>query len=64
MLDGTKSRADLGESFGGGLTQLEVDYLRREEWARSADDVLWRHSKAGLWAKPAEVQRLRAYLGR
>jgi glycerol-3-phosphate dehydrogenase len=64
MLEGTKSRADLGESFGGGLTRLEVDYLRREEWARSADDVLWRHSKAGLWAKADEVRRLRAYLGR
>ena len=38
--------ADLGESFGGGLTRLEVDYLRREEWARSTEDVLWRHSKA------------------
>jgi glycerol-3-phosphate dehydrogenase len=64
MLEGTKSRADLGESFGGGLTRLEVDYLRREEWARSTEDVLWRHSKAGLWAKPEEVQRLRSYLGR
>jgi glycerol-3-phosphate dehydrogenase len=64
LLEGAASRADLGESFGGGVFRLEVDYLRREEWARSADDVLWRHTKAGLWATPAEVQRLRAYMGR
>jgi glycerol-3-phosphate dehydrogenase len=64
MLDGTKTRADLGQGFGGGLSQLEVDYLRREEWARSAEDILWRHTKAGLWAKPDDVQRLRAYVGR
>ncbi len=48
LLDGVKSRADMGESFGGGLTRLEVDYLVREEWARSADDILWRHTKCGL----------------
>ncbi len=64
LLDGIKSRDDMGESFGGGLTRLEVDYLVREEWARSADDILWRHTKCGLAATPADVLRLRAYLGR
>ena len=32
---------DLGEDFGGSLTQCEVAYLVQHEWARSADDVLW-----------------------
>ena len=64
LLDGIKSRDDMGESFGGGLTRLEVDYLVREEWARSAEDVLWRHTKCGLSVTPADVARLRAYLGR
>ncbi len=64
LLDGVKSRDDMGESFGGGLTRLEVDYLVREEWARSAEDVLWRHTKCGLSATPEDAQRLRAYLGR
>ena len=40
--------ADLGEDFGNGLTAREVEYFVREEWARSADDVLWRRSKCGL----------------
>jgi glycerol-3-phosphate dehydrogenase len=64
LLDGIRTRDDMGESFGGGLTRLEVDYLVREEWARSADDILWRHTKCGLAATPADVLRLRACLGR
>ena len=40
--------ADLGEDFGGGLTAAEVDYLVTQEWARTADSILWRRSKLGL----------------
>jgi glycerol-3-phosphate dehydrogenase len=39
-----------------------VDYLVREEWARTAHDIHWLHSKTGLWATPAEKQRLAQYL--
>src|SRR5690606_24684892 len=38
----------LGEHFGGGLYERELRWFIDEEWARSADDVLWRRSKAGL----------------
>lgn len=48
------SDADLGEAIGGGLTAREVIYLRDHEWARSADDVLWRRTKAGLHLSAAE----------
>ena len=48
LLDGVTSEADLGADLGGGLTTREVDYLKREEWAERADDVLWRRTKAGL----------------
>ena len=53
----------MGEEFGGGMTRIEVDYLVREEWARSAEDIAWRHSKCGLRATAADLQRLRDYLG-
>ncbi|AZI35821.1 glycerol-3-phosphate dehydrogenase [Caenibius tardaugens NBRC 16725] len=43
-----RSRADLGRDFGAGLSEAELDYLRREEWAQSGQDVLWRRSKLGL----------------
>ncbi|WP_421950690.1 glycerol-3-phosphate dehydrogenase [Pelagibacterium sp.] len=41
---------DLGPDFGCGLTGAEVRYLVEREWARSADDILWRRSKLGLHA--------------
>ncbi|MGD9830110.1 MAG: glycerol-3-phosphate dehydrogenase [Hyphomicrobiaceae bacterium] len=45
---------DLGAAFGGGLFAREVDYLRRNEWARAPDDVMWRRTKAGLHMTKAE----------
>jgi glycerol-3-phosphate dehydrogenase len=63
-LDGATTRADLGEEFGGGMTQREVDYLVREEWARTANDIHWLHSKTGLRATPDDRERLERYLAR
>jgi glycerol-3-phosphate dehydrogenase len=59
-----QSMADLGEAFDGGLTAAEVDYLRTEEWAVTADDILWRRSKLGLRTSPESAARLAAYLDR
>ncbi|MBV2235259.1 MAG: glycerol-3-phosphate dehydrogenase [Sterolibacterium sp.] len=39
---------DLGRHFGGGLYEREVRWFMQREWARTADDILWRRSKAGL----------------
>jgi glycerol-3-phosphate dehydrogenase len=63
LLEPVRSRADLGEDFGGGMTRIEVDYLVREEWARSAHDIHWLHSKTGLRATAEDRQRLQDYLG-
>ena len=38
----------LGRHFGGLLYQREIDYLRAEEWAMTAEDVLDRRTKHGL----------------
>jgi glycerol-3-phosphate dehydrogenase len=62
VLEGVKSRTGLGQSFGGGLTQREVDYLLREEWASSSEDLYWRHTKTGLAASAADRKRLNEYL--
>ena len=61
-LGGARTRDDLGADFGHGLSEAEVDYLVRREWAVSADDVLWRRSKLGLRLAPAQVAALSAYL--
>jgi glycerol-3-phosphate dehydrogenase len=48
ILGGALSERDLGEDFGAGLSAREIAYLRSEEWAEAADDVLWRRTKTGL----------------
>jgi len=62
MLAGAKTKADLGEDFGGGLSAAEVRWLMAREWARTADDVLWRRSKLGLVLSPAQKNRLTAWM--
>jgi len=62
FLGDARTAADLGTAFGHGLTAAEVDYLVAREWARSAEDVLWRRTKLGLRFTPAEVARLEAYM--
>jgi glycerol-3-phosphate dehydrogenase len=62
VLGSSRSMSDLGEHFGGGLTEAEVEYLRTHEWAQSADDVLWRRTKLGLHLSEAERDRLARYL--
>ncbi|ATI43133.1 glycerol-3-phosphate dehydrogenase [Pacificitalea manganoxidans] len=51
---------DLGEHYGGTLTEAELSWLIRREWARTADDVLWRRSKLGLRLTDAEIDALHA----
>ena len=62
MLDGVTAREAMGEDFGGGLTRIEVDYLMRQEWACSTEDLYWRHTKTGLHASADDRQRLGEYL--
>jgi glycerol-3-phosphate dehydrogenase len=60
VLGSAKSPSDLGEDFGGGLTATEITYLVREEWALTADDVLWRRTKCGLGLGPGQRERVAA----
>ncbi len=48
VLGDAASLAELGPEVAPGLHEAELRYLRRDEWAASADDVLWRRSKLGL----------------
>ncbi|MEZ5843787.1 MAG: glycerol-3-phosphate dehydrogenase [Hyphomicrobiaceae bacterium] len=54
VLDGATDVADLGRQYGPGLFEREVVYLRDREWARTAEDILWRRTKCGLHMTPAE----------
>jgi glycerol-3-phosphate dehydrogenase len=53
---------DVGEYYGAGLTEREVRYFVECEWARSAEDVLWRRSKTGLRLDAGRQARVRAML--
>ena len=53
----------LGEHYGAGLTEREVAYFVEREWARSAEDVLWRRSKCGLHMTPAQCARVAQVVG-
>ncbi|HRP28886.1 MAG TPA: glycerol-3-phosphate dehydrogenase [Burkholderiaceae bacterium] len=44
----------LGPEIAPGLHEAELNYLRAHEWARNADDVLWRRTKLGLHMSVAE----------
>ena len=48
LLEDASSLGDLGEAVAPGLYEAELRYLRDNEWATCADDVLWRRSKLGL----------------
>ena len=51
----------LGAEVVPGLHEAELEYLHAHEWARSADDVLWRRSKLGLHLTPEERARVAAW---
>jgi glycerol-3-phosphate dehydrogenase len=56
------SAAAFADPIGGSLTPAEVDYLMDHEWARTADDVLWRRTKQGLRFTPEETAKLAGYM--
>jgi glycerol-3-phosphate dehydrogenase len=63
ILGDARSKAALGRDFGLGLSEAELRWLMTREWAQTAEDVLWRRTKLGLGATPAQVHELAAYLG-
>jgi D-erythritol 1-phosphate dehydrogenase len=54
---------NLGEDYGSGLSEREVRYFVEHEWAQTAEDVLWRRTKAGLQMTPAQRERVAQVLG-
>ena len=53
---------DLGFHFGADLYQREVVYLVRNEWAQTAEDIVWRRTKLGLRMTADEIATLDAWL--
>ena len=62
MLDGARSAADLGRDFGATLTEAEVRWLMAHEFARRADDIVWRRTKLGLRMTPDQIAALDSFM--
>lgn len=62
ILNECQCMADLGQHFGYFLYQNEVNYLRVYEWAKTAEDILWRRSKQGLHISPEATEALDNYM--
>ena len=62
VLAEARTTADLGPHFGADLYGREVDYFKAQEWARNADDVLWRRTKAGLHLDMGQQAHLSRYI--
>lgn len=62
LLGSAKATTDLGRHFGSDLYEIEVRYLIDQEWAVSADDVLWRRTKRGLRLSKGEATALATFM--
>lgn len=62
VMDGVNDLDSMGRRFTGNLYQNEVDYLVSEEWAMTAEDILWRRTKQGLYATKEDARELAVYL--
>jgi glycerol-3-phosphate dehydrogenase len=62
LLGDARTADDLGRDFGAGLTAREVEWLMRKEYARTAEDVLWRRTKLGLKTTGEEATALDAWM--
>jgi D-erythritol 1-phosphate dehydrogenase len=62
VINGARDLGGLGRHFGGLLYQCEIDYLRKAEWARTAEDVLDRRTKHGLHLSPEQRAAVVRYM--
>ena len=62
ILGDVESIQELGRNFGAGLTEREVESLIADEWAETADDILWRRTKCGLHMDAAQRSAFESWL--
>ena len=62
LIAAARCESDLGICFGADLFEVEVRYLMAWEWARTADDIVWRRTKLGLRLSGDQIAALDQYL--
>ena len=62
ILDDVTHIKDLGQDFGSGLYQREVEYLISHEWATTTEDILFRRTKIGLIMPSKDITKLESFI--
>lgn len=62
FLKGVTVLDDLGQHFGADLFEKEVRYLVEHEWAKTAEDILWRRTKLELVLNTEQKSNLHKFL--
>jgi len=62
LLDVADKVSALGRCFGADLYEAEARYLVDKEWARTAEDILWRRTRLGLQFSTQQVNQLQEWL--
>ena len=62
MLEGAVDLDSMGRHFGDDVYLAEIEYLRSKEWAKTAEDILWRRSKLGLHVSENTRLQLEHYM--
>jgi len=64
ILGDAQKATDLGKDFGATLTEVEITWLMKNEYARTAEDVIWRRNKLGLHLTKEQTQDLDDWMTR
>lgn len=62
VMAGATDTAEMGQLFGATLTEREVRWLMKNEYARTAEDIIWRRNKLGLRLTKEEVTALETFM--
>ena len=58
ILSGCQCIDDMGEYLDHGLYEKEIQYLVNHEWAQTAEDILFRRTKIGLYKQSLNIEKL------
>lgn len=57
-----KETADLGKNFGATLTAAELTWMMTHEYARTAEDAVWRRTKLGLRLTANQIKTIDTWM--
>ncbi|WP_299779107.1 glycerol-3-phosphate dehydrogenase [uncultured Roseobacter sp.] len=62
VMAGAETEAEMGQGFGASLTEREIRWLQKNEYARTAEDVVWRRNKLGLRLTKEQIAEVETFM--